>query len=53
MPRYYFDIHEGKHEAIDEEGLDCADIEAAQREAFHALGRHRENGSFGQRQLVF
>ena len=37
MPRYYFDVHEGDHEAVDEDGLDCPNIEAAQREAFLAL----------------
>ncbi|QOZ28544.1 hypothetical protein [Bradyrhizobium sp. CCBAU 51753] len=38
MPRYYFDLKDRAGTAIDEEGVDLRDIEAAQDEAAHALG---------------
>lgn len=36
MPRYFFDIHDGEFRP-DAEGTDCADFEAARREAMIAL----------------
>ena len=33
MPRYYFNIREGNHVAVDEEGMDLPGMEAALREA--------------------
>jgi DNA-binding transcriptional MerR regulator len=32
MPRFYFDVHDGKH-IIDEDGKECADLDAARRVA--------------------
>ncbi|MFC6738341.1 DUF6894 family protein [Methylobacterium tardum] len=36
MPRYFFDIHDGQFQR-DEEGVECADFEAARREAVASL----------------
>ncbi len=36
MPRYFFDIHDG-HFQRDEDGTECADFEAARREAMIVL----------------
>ena len=33
MPRYYFDICDSRGQVQDEEGTECADLEAALREA--------------------
>jgi hypothetical protein len=37
MRRYYFDIREGDKVAIDEEGKELPDVEAAQEEAARSL----------------
>lgn len=37
MPRYYFDIRDGKALAVDEEGLNLADERAAEIEAARSL----------------
>ena len=36
MPRYFFDIHDGRFQR-DEEGIECPSFEAARREAMVAL----------------
>lgn len=36
MPRYFFDIHNGGFQR-DEDGIECANFEAARREAMIAL----------------
>ena len=36
MPRYFFDIHDGQF-SRDDEGLECANFEAARREAMASL----------------
>jgi len=36
VPRYFFDIHDGQYQP-DDEGVDCADFEAARREAMTSL----------------
>lgn len=36
MPRYFFDIHDGQFQP-DTEGTECADFEAARREAMVSL----------------
>ena len=36
MPRYFFDINDGRNER-DEEGFECADLQAAVRHAKQAL----------------
>lgn len=36
MPRYFFDIHDGRLQR-DDEGTECADFEAARREAMISL----------------
>ncbi|MCA6105379.1 DUF6894 family protein [Bradyrhizobium australafricanum] len=38
MPRYYFDLKTGNSVAVDEEGVDLSDLEAAQSEAAQSLG---------------
>ena len=38
MPRYYFDLKDRNGTAVDEEGLDLRDLEAAQSEAALSLG---------------
>ncbi|MGY4480074.1 DUF6894 family protein [Bradyrhizobium sp. USDA 3364] len=38
MPRYYFDLKDSTGTAVDEEGLDLRDLEAAQSEAALSLG---------------
>jgi len=48
MPRFYFDIRHGDSVAPDEEGMECADLPAAEREANLsvvevALDLHRDN----------
>ncbi|WP_439400492.1 DUF6894 family protein (plasmid) [Bradyrhizobium sp. PMVTL-01] len=37
MPRYYFDLRDGKHLIQDEEGMDLPDMEAVRNEAARAL----------------
>jgi hypothetical protein len=37
MPRYYFDIHDGRILTRDQDGLELKDIEAAKDEAVRAL----------------
>jgi hypothetical protein len=39
MPRYYFDLIDRTGIALDEEGSDLRDLDAAQNEAARALGR--------------
>ena len=36
MPRYFFDIHDGQLQR-DEDGTECADFDAARREAMISL----------------
>lgn len=36
MSRFYFDVREGETLTQDQEGLDLADLDAAEREAVHA-----------------
>ena len=38
MPRYYFDLKDSYGTAVDEEGLDLRDLEAARSEAALSLG---------------
>jgi hypothetical protein len=38
MPRYYFDLKDSTGTAVDEEGLDLRDLEAARSEAALSLG---------------
>ncbi|GEC55983.1 hypothetical protein ABIF38_001739 [Bradyrhizobium japonicum] len=38
MPRYYFDLKDGSGTAVDEEGIDLRDVDAAQSEAAQSLG---------------
>ena len=37
MSRYYFDLHEGEQQTVDDGGTECLGIEAAQYEAIRAL----------------
>lgn len=37
MPRYFFDMREGKEIALDEEGMELRTIEAVQEEAARSL----------------
>ncbi len=44
MPRFYFDVHEGARFIPDDEGLELADLDRAEREAAKAvaeIGRDR------------
>ena len=53
VPRYFFDINDGRHER-DEEGLDCADLQAAVREAKKLLPEIAANEvpQDGERQAI-
>lgn len=43
MPRFYFDVRNGSKVAVDEVGLDCDDLAAAEREAaLSAIGLARD-----------
>ena len=54
MGRYYFDLRDSEGFAVDEEGLELQDIQAAGEEAALSLadaardGRHRSDGSLNQ-----
>ena len=37
MARFYFDVHNKKLSTIDDEGIECADRDAVQREALRLL----------------
>jgi hypothetical protein len=37
MPRYFFDIREGNYLAVDEEGVELPDVQAAEAEAARSL----------------
>jgi hypothetical protein len=37
MPRFFFDFHDGDHLALDREGTDLADMQAARDEATDTL----------------
>lgn len=38
MPRYFFDLRDGRYLTLDEEGEDLPDVEAARREALRIVG---------------
>ena len=37
MPRYYFNVREGDHLSLDDEGFECASAERARSEAVRCL----------------
>ena len=37
MRRYFFDMRDGKHFLVDEEGVECRDLQAVKTEAARAL----------------
>jgi hypothetical protein len=54
MPRFYFDIHDGARESLDEEGTQLADLQAACDEVIAVLPAiaGNERAGSGNRELV-
>jgi hypothetical protein len=54
MPRFYFDIHDGARETLDDEGTQLADLQAACDEALAVLPAIAENelAGPGDREIV-
>jgi hypothetical protein len=54
MPRFYFDIHDGARESLDQEGTQLADLQAACDEAIAVLPAIAGNelAGTGDREIV-
>jgi hypothetical protein len=53
MPRFYFDIHDGARETLDEEGTELADLQTACNEAVAVLPAIAGNADpAGDREIV-
>jgi len=54
MPRFYFDIHDGCRQTLDDEGTELPDVQRACEEAVAVLPEivGREHGPTGDRDIV-